>query len=246
MSYRRDSYSIFRIKDLLDGSIKTDTTPTLFSKNNVPIGYVKLYGIVTDKTTDDSINQITGHQDYLFKIEDGTGSTWVKTSHPNAIEIKKWDFIRTIGFVALSTSNGKEYEIEVISDVVVKLDDFNWELVHILESQKAKNKFLQSNKKAKKSINNSTKINNDVDSNISKAESKLSIEEIDSEPELESLTSKIEKILREFDSGNGVEFSFILKTIGDKDESEVDDILFELAYEGKVYQPRPDYYKIMD
>ena len=52
--------------------------------------------------------------------------------------------------------------------------------------------------------------------------------------------------MRENDSGNGVEFSVILKLSGVTDESEVDDILFELAYEGKVYQPRPDFYKIME
>ena len=27
------------------------------------------------------------------------------------------------------------------------------------------------------------------------------------------------------------------------DESELDDLLFELAYNGKVYQSRPDFYK---
>ena len=60
------------------------------------------------------------------------------------------------------------------------------------------------------------------------------------------MTNKIERILREFDTGNGVEFSVIMNKIGSVDESEVDDILFELAYEGKVYQPRPDFYRIMD
>lgn len=29
-------------------------------------------------------------------------------------------------------------------------------------------------------------------------------------------------------------------------ESDVDDALFELAYEEKVYQPKPAYYKAMD
>ena len=63
---------------------------------------------------------------------------------------------------------------------------------------------------------------------------------------METLTNKIEKILRENDTGSGVEFSMILKLVGSVDESEIDDILFELAYEGKVYQPRPDFYKIME
>ena len=62
----------------------------------------------------------------------------------------------------------------------------------------------------------------------------------------DSLSAKIENILRDSDVGDGVAFSEILKQLQGYDESEIDDVLFELAYEGKVYQPKPDYYKIMD
>ena len=65
------------------------------------------------------------------------------------------------------------------------------------------------------------------------------------------LSGKIEAVLREKDSGQGVEFDEIIKLLHEPDyqvysESDIDDKLFELAYEGKVYQPRPDFYKIMD
>lgn len=29
-------------------------------------------------------------------------------------------------------------------------------------------------------------------------------------------------------------------------ESNIDDALFELAYDGKIYQPRPNYYKLLE
>lgn len=60
----------------------------------------------------------------------------------------------------------------------------------------------------------------------------------------------IEQLLRNLDAGKGVEFSAILgavlKPFPKVKESVVDDILYEMAYDGKVYQPRPDFYKIMD
>ncbi len=72
--------------------------------------------------------------------------------------------------------------------------------------------------------------------------------ELDSKKDSD-LYKEVEKLLHTMDSGNGIEFSAlvgdILKTYPQVQESVVDDILFEMAYEGKVYQPRPDYYKIM-
>ena len=245
MSLRRESYSILRIGNLLDGSIKTDRVATLYSSFQFPVKFVKLYGIITDKTIDDSINQETGKPDYLLKIDDGTGSIWIRTSSPHADELNKWHFIRTIGYINLDTSNGKDYELMLFSESVNKVSDANWELVHVLESQKGTNKKRKSsntsnNKNQSISDTGDTSLNQDDAS--TQEESPLEDETV----EMETLAQKIERILRENDSGNGVEFSFILNAVGDIEESEVDDILFELAYEGKVYQPRPDFYRIMD
>ena len=246
MSFRRDSYSILRICNILDGSITIDKGPILYSKQQNPVKYVKIYGIITDKTLDDSINQESGATDYLLKIDDGTGSLWVKSSSIHNENLQKWDFVRVIGYVTLDTANGKDYEIMIRTDTIFKINDQNWELVHILESNKGS--FSQKQQtKPKNKQQKSPSINEGVKETTSK--SKSASEEVQSEPEepeLESLTNKIERILREFDTGNGVEFSVIMNKIGSVDESEVDDILFELAYEGKVYQPRPDFYRIMD
>ena len=246
MSFRRDSYTSLRIGHILNGSITIDKSPILYSKQQNPVKYVKIYGIITDKTLDDSINQESGATDYLLKIDDGTGSLWVKSSSIHNENLQKWDFVRVIGYVTLDTANGKDYEIMIRTDTIFKIDDPNWELVHILESNKGS--FSQKQQtKPKNKQQKSPSINEGVKETTSK--SKSVSEEVQSEPEepeLESLTNKIERILREFDTGNGVEFSVIMDKIGSVDESEVDDILFELAYEGKVYQPRPDFYRIMD
>lgn len=243
MSFRRDSYTILRIGQVLNGSIKIEQVPRLQTANQNPVNYLKFYGLITDKTLDDSINQDTGKTDYLLKIDDGTGSLWVKTSSLKAEELKKWDFIRVIGSINLDTSNGKDYELTVVSDAISKVTDHNWELVHILEAKKSQSAKTTTKSPTQKTTKESlTKSLPDQ----SKTANKQSTNSEDSSSDSESISQKIERILRENDSGNGVEFSVILGNLGEIDESEVDDILFELAYEGKVYQPRPDYYRIMD
>ena len=237
MSFQRDSYSILRISNLLEGSITIDRSPILYSNHQNPVKYVKIYGIITDKTLDDSINQETGTTDNLFKIDDGTGSLWVKISSVHNENLQKWDFVRVIGYVNLDTSNGKDYEIMIRTDTMLKINDPNWELVHILESLKGITQKQQKSTRANEEI---SEISDDSSSASDEEQSEAE------KPELDSLTNKIEHILREFDTGNGVEFSVIMDKVGSVDESEVDDILFELAYEGKVYQPRPDFYRIMD
>ncbi len=46
--------------------------------------------------------------------------------------------------------------------------------------------------------------------------------------------------------GYGVEDKILFAAMSDHSEVEIDDMLSELAWEGLVYQPRPDYYKLMD
>lgn len=245
MSIRRDSYSIVRIGEIINGSIKIDRAPILISTSQHPVKFIKIYGLITDKTIDDEINLETGKPDYLFKIDDGTGSLWIRTASNTSENLKKWDFTRVLGYLNVDTSNGKDYEIMASTEGLYKIEDYNWELVHILEC--VRNKTKKDNPKISPkelvSQNQSANMNKtESDSEISDDSKNLDVQENG----LESISQKIEKILRENDSGNGVEFSVIMGNLGNIDESEVDDILFELAYEGKVYQPRPDYYRIMD
>ena len=53
-------------------------------------------------------------------------------------------------------------------------------------------------------------------------------------------------IIHQLDNGNGARFAKIVKSLPEYTENQVDDFLFELAYEGKLYQPRPDFYKVFD
>ena len=243
MSYRRESYSVLRIGSILSATIKVDRQPLLFLDQQIPVKFNKCYGIITDKTLDDQINVSTGITDYLFKIDDGTGSIWIRSSSRTAETLQKWDFIRVIGYLSLDTSNGKDYEVTIYGEGIAKVEDKEWELVHILESLRSR-----STKKKSPGIGTRTEPNEQDHSNEEDSVDQAFEDEENSDESstTDSLTQKIERILRENDSGNGVEFSVILKLSGVTDESEVDDILFELAYEGKVYQPRPDFYKIME
>lgn len=63
------------------------------------------------------------------------------------------------------------------------------------------------------------------------------------------LTLKVLHQLRVLDtSGEGVEFKALVDELkpDDMSESLIDDILFNLSYEGLVYQPKPEYFKLMD
>lgn len=65
-------------------------------------------------------------------------------------------------------------------------------------------------------------------------------------------------LLQNDSAGDGIDFSSIILQLRNKFsawikvksvkefESMVDDVLFELAYDGRVFQPRPNYYKFMD
>ncbi len=245
MAFRRESYSIIRIGNLLAGSIKIDRVPILLTNHQIPVKYIKTYAIITDKTIDDSINPEFGKPDYLFKIDDGTGSIWVKSSSFQNEDLNKWDFVRILGSINLDTSNGKDYEVIIEANAIQKVTDHNWALVHILETIRQQKKTKEthgSNKNLKKAQTNMDEDQSDLDAVPPPDEN----DSTDDSSDMENLAQKIERILRENDTGNGVEFSVIMKNAGEVDESEVDDILFELAYEGKVYQPRPDYYRIMD
>lgn len=238
MSFRRDSYSILRIGTILQGTVKVDRSPLLYLNQNNLVKLIKIYGIITDKVLNDEISVDSSKAGYLFKVDDGTGAVWVKSSSFNAETLKKWDFVRIIGSIDLDISDGKTYEIVVEAQAIQKVTNKNWELVHILESNNNK----QSAKSSKKQISKSPK----PDENESPSTDSFIDEQEQETPGQETLPAKIERILRENDTGNGVEIETILKLAGEVDEQEVDDILFELAYEGKVFQPKPDYYRIMD
>lgn len=60
------------------------------------------------------------------------------------------------------------------------------------------------------------------------------------------LSDSLTYYLTKLDEGNGVEFSRLCTALPQFDESKIDDGLFELAYDGKVYQPRPEYYRLLD
>ena len=189
MSFRRDSYSIVRLNTLLSGSIKVDSSALLYIDQNYPVKYIKTYGIVMDKTLDEG-NMGTNEVTYLVKIDDGTGAVWIKTSNIHAEEIKKWDFVRIIGHLDLNTSNGKDYEISINVESIRKVDDKNWELVHILESQRNKEKTKIKPSNAKK-VKDET-----IDSDQGDEESidDISNTTVDYEnPEIETLANRIKR-----------------------------------------------------
>ena len=217
-------------------------TPMLIdSTTNDPISFIKLYGTITDKATEQNESNPEFSLTYL-KIDDGTGSMWIRGFNEALERISKWDFVLVIGSLLIEKTDGNLYDIIVNPDSISKVNNKKWEIVHNLDI------LVKSSKRKVKSAEKFVKKNPDnMRNQISPQEEPKDDFEVESDStQQDSLSLKIEHILRENDVGDGVVFSEIVKQLQGFDESEIDDVLFELAYEGKVYQPKPDYYKIMD
>lgn len=251
MSSRRQPVFPCNIKSLYEANVLTAEVPTLAHPvSQQPLGYIKCYGTVTERKVD-VLSNINPIPMYSLKLDDGTGAVWVKTTSTQAEDIQEWDFVRVIGVVILDTADENQFELSVNPEVIIKVDDKRWELVHVLEAQRALISKQPSPGFAHQSsthpeFSDSPLPSTSTDGSSQSGSSAASASG-EGEMTLDGLTKKIEQLLRTLDTGNGVETAQLLAELGDDvDETSVDDILFELAYEGKVYQPRPDYYKIME
>lgn len=245
MSFQRDPFLICKVSQILSSKIATysETTPILIdSKTEEPINFVKLYGIITDKLSE--INDSNPEFSiYYLKLDDGTGAIWLKSNSPFMIDIQKWDFVQVIGNLILEILDNGLFDVIINPESITQMEDKSWELVHnldvkLIHSKAVKPKKAKANREESKPSNSPEIARSSTNNSNSKPKSES--------PKLDTLTDRIEKILRTNDSGDGIEFSEIVKLLENTNDSEVDDILFELAYEGRVYQPKPDYYKIMD
>jgi len=245
MSYTKDPFLLCKIEKLLNSkvSIVSETPILVDSETNNPIGFFKIFGVITDKTLESNDSNPDFNM-YFLKIDDGTGALWIKSNDQLLTKIQKWDFTQVVGSLVVENTSENSFDLTINPESVTVMEDKSWELVHNLDIK------IKGSKVKKKSdsimIDMSTENKNSQKNHATQGNEFQKLGDVKVPLKLDTLSSKIEEILRNNDSGDGVEFSEVIKLLKGVDESEVDDILFELAYEGKVYQPKPDYYKIMD
>jgi RPA family protein len=220
----------------------SDSPMIIDTDTNNPISFIKIFGIVTDKTNETNERE-PDFSFYYLKIDDGTGSIWLKSNDSSLSKVNKWDFVQVIGPLLIEKTE-ENFDLIVSPDSVTVIEDKKWEIVHNLDIKvKTKKRKLKGTTSTIPGYQQSESMKQQVSQ---QTESQTRSSDETSVKELDTLSSKIENILRSNDSGDGVGFSEIVKLLQGFEESEIDDVLFELAYEGKVYQPKPDYYKIMD
>lgn len=242
MSFRREPFLPCKIGQLLNSKISmiSDSPMIIDTNTNNPISFVKLYGTIIDTVSE--LNESNPDFSWIYiKLDDGTGSLWLKSNDTTYSKINKWEFVQVIGSLIIE-KNDSNLELTVNPDSIVVMEDKTWELVHNLE---VKLKSQKPNVKTPAPVPQEYQRDESSSFHATQSDS-ASLDQAQPIQDLDTLSGKIENILRTSDSGDGVSFAEIVKMLPGSGESEIDDVLFELAYEGKVYQPKPDYYKIMD
>jgi len=255
MSNRIGSAQSLRIISLYNGKItqNEDDKILINSQNQQQILFVRFYGVITVKDADSNLEANNG-KTFSALLDDGTGSVWMRITADLFEKIDTWEFVRVIGIIKIEKYEENSNSITLYPEAVIPVKEKIWELIHILDCDRSLTLEIPRDHNKDNQIITSPKFDG---SNFKPSTESLRQNSIKLKEETqsknsnahinESLTEKIEKILKEMDLGEGVEFNQLLKALGNNyDESVIDDILFELAYEGKVYQPRPEYYKLMD
>jgi hypothetical protein len=249
-----------KIIDSEDGVILTNS----FTEQQ--ISFIKLYGLISE-IIENSDAEISSENSSDFLLDDGTGSIMIKGTFEFCRNIKLWDFVRVIGIIKVLTLENGLFEITVIPEAIIPVENKLWEIIHNIECERTLNPSLFQKQTSTQGLPQSPKFDGSIFNSTPQKtsspplqEPKLAQTEIDRETKdfskektvttennLTELSNKIEHLLRTLDIGDGVEFNQLMSNLGNNiEESVVDDILFELAYEGKVYQPKPEYYKFMD
>ena len=238
------------IYSLYQGSISenNDELILLDPITQTQIQFVKLYGTIIDKTIDAESNN-SMDQILSLLIDDGTGSIWIKATNSMMTNIDLWDYIRVIGILELQKENDSEIRLVLYPEAIIPIQNKIWELIHRKETQRGLVQTILINSPPSNDLSSQTSSEREIFSTetkiIENKENKEYKENKNSSNK--KLAEKIENLLRKLDIGDGVEFKQLVNALGNNiEESIVDDILFELAYEGKVYQPRPEYYKLME
>jgi len=149
-------------------------------------------------------------------IDDGTETIRVKSFDPSKdfSNIKIGDILDVIGRI-----NTYKNEVYLVSEIINKVEDVNWEITRKIEIMNLKKEFKKLIEKEKEEV----------------SEEKIKEEEVIDEKEIE-MERKVLEIIKKTDKGEGADIKEIINEFGDKIKCE--EILRTLLEKSEVYEPR--------
>ena len=211
---RSTAYKV-HISDLVSGKwVEKPNGRFVLTNSGLEAQRARVMGTVVDKfiSSQSEFGSIT--------VDDGTktirAKAW-KTQNPLINKVQIGDIVDVIGKV-------REYqgEIYLVPELIISVDDPNWELLRELE-------IMSLNPKDK----------------TSPVKEEIGISEEDEAAVEENLVDKIGNVLEiieEMDEGEGVDFGTIKKKTG-LSQKELESCLVELLSDGTIYEPRPQNYR---
>ncbi|MFX1534528.1 MAG: hypothetical protein ACFFDI_09935 [Promethearchaeota archaeon] len=242
----------YRISQLINSEIKdeivNDRRQAYLILNNRIITKVRIIGTVTRK--------ITGERNYTgIQIDDGSGSIFCKSWDGSFDVLNEWDLVEIVGRlrVAPPREGRDSYDIYISPDIAIPTTQ-NWEMVHRLELLRnmpasvtldalTPPPMIGEAAESVVSENTGETITPQFStpqkpSRFSKIKKKVDSSEKD-------LSGRLEQIIRDLDEGEGVSYETIADRVEGK-EGEIDDALFKLLMDSKIYEPRPGRYRLIN
>ncbi|MBS7267420.1 MAG: hypothetical protein KIH10_01130 [Candidatus Freyarchaeota archaeon] len=211
---RATAYKV-HISDLVNGKwVEKPNGRFIVTGSGLEVQRARVMGTVVDKF-------ISSQSDFgSITLDDGTETIrakfWKNQNSPiNKVQVG--DIVDIIGKV-------KEYrgEVYLVPELVINVDDPNWEIVRELE--------LMLLKPA---------------GEISHLKEEIGVSEEDKtvpEEDFASNITRIMEVIEKFDEGEGVDFQIIKKETG-LSLKELESGLTELLSDGTIYEPRPQTYR---
>ncbi len=235
------------IWDLVNGKFVRDSDKFPGSYVITPYGvYVsraRIMGIIVDKFVSD---------DWLYAtltIDDSTETIRLKLFREDTKIVKKFmigDLVDAIGKV-------REYqgEIYILPEIVRKVDSFDWELLRRLEILKERIKLRKIKEEFERELERAgsiEKLEETLDEDLlKKFEGLINYYKISTEEsfDVSELKEQVLEKIKELDSGQGVGYDDLLKTLR-VSEKHLDAALTSLLEDGEIYEPVSGYFKRLE
>ncbi|MFC1691563.1 hypothetical protein ACFL0W_05280 [Nanoarchaeota archaeon] len=239
-SFKRQTAVKARIKDLLHGEyiVKDGWQPNVLRlKNNQELSRVNLMGIIVDKGANEEKTAV---------LDDGDNQIMIRVlDEGNPLENSNMgDVSVVIGRPRLFNN-----EIYIMPEIVRKIDSTKWMEIRKIELNKLFGSIVYTEKDLKKTVENKQQIN--ISENTVEKEKVIS--EIISDQEIvkeESLVIKEEnsaeriiKIIKDLDTGDGVDIDYLLEKYN-KDDGEK--IISDLMKSGDIFEIKAGKVKVLE
>ncbi len=213
---RRSPYRRVKIRTINSAEVTKDNEDRwrLISTTGPTLFRVWIVGVVTEK--------YTGANNYIgMKIEDGTGAILIKAWDGQMESFSQWDKIEILGQIQISEQDEK-VDVFITPDIIENIEDDNWFIYHKL-------KIVQQSQHSDREITVKSAVVEGIDLGVAS---------------LEDLKTKLKKLVKQLDQGNGVTMDDIIEKLPKIDEAQIYDAITELLESGEFFEPQVGIYSI--